>query len=125
MQVGWQWRLLICGDLRLHHHAAPQGRDSDLKRNFQSAFGMGRRFAKYSHGGGDHVKVVITFLGDILIDVIFLFSRPTRMNFLTVLIRVKGFFAGLWSDTAAKRQRRLSPGIDLSAERKERISSIR
>lgn len=124
MRVGWRWRLLICGDLRLHHHATPQGRDSDLERNFQSAFGMGRRFAKYSRGGRDYPKLIITFLGDFLIDVMFLFSRPGRMNFLTLFVRTKGFFAGLWSDTAAERQRRFSAGNDSSEERNERISSI-
>ena len=48
MQMGWRSRLLICGDLHLSHHAALQGRDSELARNFQSAFGMGRRFAKFA-----------------------------------------------------------------------------
>src|ERR1017187_6919984 len=88
MQIGWRSRLLICGDLSLSHYSAPQGRDSLLDRNFQSAFGMGRRFAKYSHGGGNYLKLVITFLGDFLIDVMFLFSRPARMNFLIILIRI-------------------------------------
>jgi glycosyltransferase involved in cell wall biosynthesis len=125
MQIGWRSRLLICGDLSLSHYSAPQGRDSLLDRNFQSAFGMGRRFAKYSHGGGNYLKLVITFLGDFLIDVMFLFSRPARMNFLIILIRIKGFFTGLRSDTAAKRQRRCSPEIDSSEQQNGHISSIR
>jgi glycosyltransferase involved in cell wall biosynthesis len=129
MQVGWRHRMLVCGDLRLRHHATPQGRDSDLKRNFQSAFGMGRRFAKYSRGGLDDLRMVGTFLGDLVIDLIFLLTHPTRANLLTTVTRIRGFFTGLRSDTAAIRQMRFSmkvdSTIDSSDPQRERISSTR
>ena len=114
MQVGWRWRLLIFGDLHLQHHSARQGRGSELQTHFQSAFGMGRRFAKYSQGSRDYLKLANTFLGDLLIDVMFLVSRPSQMNFQTTLIRIKGFFAGLRSDTFTKRKILLSPEINSS-----------
>lgn len=114
MQMGWRSRLLICGDLHLSHHATLQGRDSELARNFQSAFGMGRRFAKFAHGGRDYAKLVITFLGDSLIDVMFLLVSPGRMNGATFVIRIKGFFAGLLSETKARRQPELSSNLSSS-----------
>jgi hypothetical protein len=124
MRVGWRSRLLICGDLRLYHHTTPQGRDSDLTRNFQSAFGMGRRFVKYSRGGLDDLKLVATFLGDFAIDLMVLVSRPARMNLLTTLTRVKGFFAGLRSGTEAPTSS-LTAGIDSPKQRRNSVSSIR
>jgi glycosyltransferase involved in cell wall biosynthesis len=124
MQVGWRSRLLICGDLRLRHHATLQGRDSDLQRNFQSAFGMGRRFAKYSRGSRDNLRLVTTFLGDFAIDLMFLLIHPARLNLQTTLTRIKGFFAGLRSDTDAKRQRRFTASTSSSKPQSERISSI-
>jgi glycosyltransferase involved in cell wall biosynthesis len=108
MQIGWRSRLLVCGDLHLSHHASLQGRDSELARNFQSAFGMGRRFAKFAHGGRDWVKLGGTFLGDSVIDAMFLLVSPGRMNGATFITRIKGFFAGLSSETKARRQPELS-----------------
>ena len=125
MQIGWRWRLLICGDLHLEHHASPEGRDSQLQRNFQSAFGMGRRFAKFSRGPGDYLRLVTTFLGDFAIDVLFLCRRPERMNFLATMIRIKGFFAGLRSETPEKPQMSLRHEIHPSERRRRSISSIR
>ena len=121
MQVGWRWRLLICGDLRLHHHATPQGRDSDLKRNFQSAFGMGRRFVKYSRGRRDDLRLVATFLGDFAIDLMFLLRCPTRVNLLTTLTRIRGFFAGLRSATAAVSP---SPPLTVTDSSKQQRNSV-
>jgi hypothetical protein len=124
MQVGWQWRLLLCGDLRLHHHATPQGRDSDLQRNFQSAFGTGRRFVKYSRGSRDYVRLVATFLGDFAVDLMFLLSRPTRVNLLITLTRIRGFFAGLRSGAAAVPPSPLLPGIDSPKQQRNSVSSV-
>ena len=125
MQVGWRSRLLICGDLRLRHHATLQGRDSELKRNFQSAFGMGRRFVKYSRGTRDDLRAIGTFLGDLVIDLIFLLRYPTRLNVRTTLTRISGFFHGLRSDPGARRRRRFSPEAISPKPQGERISSIR
>ena len=125
MQIGWRWRLLICGDLHLEHHASPEGRDSHLQRNFQSAFGMGRRFVKFSRGPSDYRKLVTTFLGDFAIDVLFICSRPNRMNLLATIIRIKGFFAGLRSETAAQPQTLLLREINSREQQSGRISSIR
>jgi glycosyltransferase involved in cell wall biosynthesis len=125
MRVGWRSRLVMCGDLRLRHYATLQGRDSDLKRNFQSAFGMGRRFAKYSNGGCDKLRMVTTFLGDFTIDLIFLLFHPARANLLTTLTRIKGFFAGIQSDTTTTRQIPSSAEIDSAERQPGSISSIR
>jgi glycosyltransferase involved in cell wall biosynthesis len=125
MRVGWRSRLLICGDLRLYHHTAPQGRDSDLTRNFQSAFGMGRRFVKYSRGGLDDLRLVATFLGDFAIDLMVLVSRPARVNLLTTLTRIKGFFAGLRSGAAAPPPSSLLPGIDSQKQPRSSVSRTR
>jgi glycosyltransferase involved in cell wall biosynthesis len=125
MRVGWRSRLLICGDLRLRHHATLQGRDSDLKRNFQSAFGMGRRFLKYSRGSRDDLKLVSTFLGDFAIDLMFLLRYPARLNLQTTVTRIKGFFAGLRSDPDARRWKRSTSKTTSSKSPIERISSIR
>jgi glycosyltransferase involved in cell wall biosynthesis len=124
MRVGWHWRLIIVGDLHLQHHSAKQGRDSELQTNFQSAFGMGRRFAKYSRGGRDHLEVVTTFLGDFLIEAMFLIGRPSRTKVLAILYRIKGFFDGLRSDTSTKWQAQFLAEIDSSEEKTRRISSI-
>jgi hypothetical protein len=124
MQVGWQSRLLIFGDLHLQHHSAKQGRDSEIQMNFQSSYGMGRRFAKYSRGGWDNLKLVNTFLADFLIDVMFLVKRPSRINLRTVLIRIKGFFAGFRSGTSTKVRPQFSSKINSTGNNSGHISSI-
>jgi len=123
MQVGWKWRLLICGDLILQHHSSPDGRDTELARNFQSAFGSGRRFAKYSSGALDFLILIVTFLGDSAIDAANLLSRPTRMNLKTLFVRIHGFFAGLGSDIAAERQSPAIRNINSPEPERDTISS--
>jgi glycosyltransferase involved in cell wall biosynthesis len=125
MQVGWRRRLLICGDLHLQHHATLQARDPEIDRNFQSAFGMGRRFAKYSRGSRDRLTLATTFLGDFAIDLMFLLSRPGRMNLLTTLTRIRGFFEGLRSDAGAAAPASRLTGIDSSKQQRDSAPSIR
>jgi glycosyltransferase involved in cell wall biosynthesis len=123
MRVGRRCRMLICGDLRLEHHASPQGRDSELDRNFQSAYGMGRRFAKYSRGGWDTLTMIQTFAGDFAIDVLFLLSHPTRLNLQATRIRIKGFFAGLRSNVPPATIAPLLPRVDSSEQQSRHVST--
>lgn len=96
MRVGENWRLWICGDLLVRHHGEPQGRDSQLQRIFQTGFGTGRRFAQNTYAFRDHLTMVRTFVGDLLVDVVAFLSRPSRVDLLTILVRIQGFSAG-WS----------------------------
>jgi glycosyltransferase involved in cell wall biosynthesis len=125
MRVGWRSRLLICGDLRLRHHAVLQGRDSDLKRNFQSGFGMGRRFAKYSRGGWDNFQLITTFLGDFAIDLLFLVSHPGKSSLRTTITRIDGFFAGLRSEKSIGGYNRLPSKVSSPEQRRQSASTVR
>jgi glycosyltransferase involved in cell wall biosynthesis len=97
IRVGMQWKLLVCGHLRVKHHCSAQGRDTDLQRLGQSSFGVGRRFAKYARTYGDYVTIVRTVLGDLVIDAVAFVRKPSRASFLTAFVRLRCFFAGFWS----------------------------
>jgi glycosyltransferase involved in cell wall biosynthesis len=124
MQVGWRSRLLICGDLLLCHYATPQGRDSDLERNVQSAFGMGRRFVKFSRSRRDDLTLIATFLADCAIDLMFLVRRPAPINFRITVGRIMGFFAGLRSAAPEVPPPAVLSGIDSSKPQSDRVSSL-
>jgi glycosyltransferase involved in cell wall biosynthesis len=93
--IGTQWRLLLWGDLHLCHHCTKEGRFSDVDRMFETGFGTGRRFAKYARTPWDYVIVARTFLGDLVVDVLAFFARPSRYTFLATFARMSGFVQGL------------------------------
>ncbi len=97
MLVARNWRLALCGDLRLWHHCTQQGRDSDVGRMFQTAFGVGRRFGKYRKGWPDFIVIAQSFIGDLLVDILAFLARPSGNSFLIIFARVRGFFHGLIS----------------------------
>ena len=97
MRVGMNWQMLICGDLRIEHHSAPQGRDTDLERNRQCAFGVGRRLAKYRRGLADDFTMFTTAAGDFVIDLLYFLTRPSGLRLVTPFVKMKGLLAGLRS----------------------------
>jgi glycosyltransferase involved in cell wall biosynthesis len=124
MRVGRNWRLLICGDLHVQHHCTAQGRESDLPRLFQSSFGTGRRFAQYARSARDYWTVAVTFFGDLLIDLLVFSMRPRQVNLLAIFVRMKGFIAGLRSETAAKRPAAPLPTINSMGQEPGRLTRL-
>lgn len=100
-RVGRRSRLLLCGDLRLKHHGAPQGRASNLDRMYQTGFGSGRVFAKQARTVMDHCTIAYCLFGDFLVDLLVFAGHPSRYNFLAVFARVAGFLSGMKSWRAA------------------------
>lgn len=96
MYVGQHWRLLLCGDLMVNHHLAAPGRDSMLRRFYETGFGVGRRTAKNMSGPADYLTVARTFVADVIVDVLTFLGTPSRLAFGTIFTRIRGFFAG-WS----------------------------
>lgn len=123
MRVAETWDLWICGDLLIKHHGAPQGRDSQLGRVFQTGFGTGRRFAKSVSTLRDVLTMVRTMFGDSLIDVVACFGHPSYPAFMTMFVRNQGFAAGWLS------YNRRVPGVDsqdplkIDAERQRAVSA--
>jgi glycosyltransferase involved in cell wall biosynthesis/O-antigen ligase len=95
MLVARQWRLSLCGDLRVWHHCTQQGRESDVGRMFQTAFGVGRRFGKYNEGWSDSIVIARSFIGDLLVDILAFIARPSGNSFRIISARTRGFFHGL------------------------------
>jgi glycosyltransferase involved in cell wall biosynthesis len=125
MRVGENWRLWICGDLLVRHHGEPQGRDSHLQRIFQTGFGTGRRFAKNAHTLRDQLTMVRTFVGDFLVDVVAFLSRPSRVDLLTIPVRIQGFSAG-WSSYGRVGTRTMPPQRKRPVEADtQRVASVK
>ena len=77
--------------------AQRKGGTPDVDRVFETAFGTGRRFAKYARTPWDYVIVTRSFVGDLVVDVLAFVAHPSRYSFLTTFARVSGFFHGLTS----------------------------
>jgi glycosyltransferase involved in cell wall biosynthesis len=118
MRVGEQWELRICGDLLLEHHGAPQGRDSQLERVYQTGFGTGRRFAKSVSTLRDLFAMLRTIFGDSVVDVVASCANPSVPTFMTIFARNRGFWAG-W---VSVNRRTLRKGDDQKIENRYRRS---
>lgn len=94
--VGRNSRLVICGDLRIRHHRAPQSRDHDVDRTYQDGFGTGRTYAK--HGTWtDYPLLLGVSVGEILVSLLAFVSNPSRNRWLFIFARPAGVLAGIRS----------------------------
>lgn len=100
-RVGRNFRLLICGDLHVKHHRAPESRDGDTHRAYQDGFGSGRTFAKQSKPY-DYPLLLWIILADMLVGVLAFARKPSRQRALLPFARSLGILAGCKSNTPAK-----------------------
>ena len=97
IQVGKNWRLLLCGDLQLQHHGSAEGRDSSAERMLQNSFGAGRRFAKQPRTLRDRFVMARTLLGDLVVDTLSLLSSPSWDRASISPARIRGLILGIRS----------------------------
>lgn len=95
MRVGDKSRLLIWGDLQLAHKQDTQARHSPWRQTWRAAFGLGHSFASRSRSWRDWITIVHVPVGELIIDVMMLMSRPSAEGMKVGLYRIKGYFAGL------------------------------
>jgi glycosyltransferase involved in cell wall biosynthesis len=96
-RIGKRWRLVMCGDLRLEHHCAPQSRDSGIQRTFQAGFGTGRSFGKNASRILDYLELLRVIVCEFALDALICVRQPSRDRLLTPFARTWGFLAGLRS----------------------------
>ena len=100
-RVGKSSRLVLCGDLPIEHHCAPQSRDSDVQRTFQAGFGIGLGFAKNATQMLDYLELARVIICEFLVDSVACAYKPTRQKLLMPFARTAGFFQGLRSFRAS------------------------
>ena len=96
-QVGRQWRLVVCGDLHLEHHASPNHRVRGAEQVYQTAFGLGRGFARRAGGVCDYLAILRYVLAEFFVDLLSFTRRPSRGALLAAFARPRGIFVGLRS----------------------------
>jgi glycosyltransferase involved in cell wall biosynthesis len=102
--VGRHSRLVICGDLHIKHHRAPQSRDHDVHRTYQDGFGTGRTYAKHSRWT-DYPLLLGVSAGDILVSLLAFVTNPSRNRWLFIFARPAGVLAGIRSYESSEDQR--------------------
>lgn len=97
LEVGRHWRLILCGDLHLEHHRSPNNRVEGVRQIWESAFGIGRSFAKRMRGAPDGMLIVRHVLGELFIDALAFLRHPSPTRLSIPLARTAGIVAGLCS----------------------------
>jgi glycosyltransferase involved in cell wall biosynthesis len=97
MQVGERWRLAICGDLHVRHLRDGESRYPNHVQTWRASFGLGRSFAKRRQRALDWISIFHVLAGEVLIDVLALFARPSLVALKLPVWRVNGFVSGLGS----------------------------
>lgn len=93
-RVGRNSRLVLCGDLTLEHHCAPQSRASNVQRTYQAGFGTGRSFGRNASALRDYFEFVRVLLGEFLVDSLALCHAPSREMAVAPFARAGGFISG-------------------------------
>ncbi|MDZ4796655.1 MAG: glycosyltransferase family 2 protein [Bryobacteraceae bacterium] len=102
MRVGDNWRLIICGDLRLRHLMDGEARHSHAFQTWRAAFGLGRIYAKRRRNIADRIAALQVATGELLIDSLVLLKQPSFNNAQVTWMRLKGFTQGYISFKAAR-----------------------
>jgi hypothetical protein len=97
MDVGSRSRLLFCGDLEIEHHMDSQGRLPAVRQIWRAAFALGRSFTKRRKGPADWFRIAQIMVGEFLVDLVVLVSRPSTQNLKIVVSRQRGFYSGMTS----------------------------
>lgn len=95
-RVGKRWRLVICGDLHVRHHYAPQSRPSDVSRVYQDGFGSGRVFAKHARRW-DRLELVRFLICDFGVSALAVLQNPSAIRARSAFARTAGIIAGVQS----------------------------
>jgi glycosyltransferase involved in cell wall biosynthesis len=105
MTLGQNWKLLICGDLKIAHHMDDQSRHAPAKQVWRAAFGLGRSYAKRSRSFVDKLSAVHLVIGEFLIDLVVLATRPSLNSCRIPVARLRGFASGFASWRSGNKQK--------------------
>jgi glycosyltransferase involved in cell wall biosynthesis len=97
MDVGSEWRLLLCADITLEHHRSAVARDDDVSSLFQNGFGMGRGFARRARTALDWGRIAQYALGETTVQFLRFLHRPGRDRLRGVIAFPRGMVSGLLS----------------------------
>jgi glycosyltransferase involved in cell wall biosynthesis len=100
LEVGTQWRLVLCAELALEHRRSATARDNEVSGLFQNGFGMGRGFARRARTALDYAAVARYAVGETLVQVLRFLHRPSRERLLGVAAFANGLRRGLASAPA-------------------------
>ncbi len=93
-RVGQEWRLMLCGDLLMEHHSAPESRETSVQRTYQAGFGTGRLLRRNALLPADLVEFARVLVGEFFIDVLGLLRSPSKERAQAAFARAGGFLAG-------------------------------
>lgn len=96
-RVARTWQLILCGDLHLEHHCAPQSRDSGVERTYQAGFGIGRGFGKNAVRASDYLELLRLMLCEFAVDSIACIQNPSLDSARMIFARTRGLVAGVQS----------------------------
>jgi glycosyltransferase involved in cell wall biosynthesis len=97
LEVGTEWRLVLCAELTLEHRRSTTARADEVSGLFQNGFGMGRGFARRARTALDYAAVVRYAIGETLVQVLRFLHRPSRERLLGVAAFARGLRRGLAS----------------------------
>ncbi len=93
-RVGHNWKLILCGDLKLEHHCSPQSRDTVVQRTYQAGFGTGRSLGKNVSTFADYLEVARVLICEFFVDAAVCLRSPSRERMLTPFARAAGLVSG-------------------------------
>lgn len=97
LEVGSEWRLLLCADIALVHHRSGTAREDEVSGLFQNGFGMGRGFARRARTMLDYLRVLRYAVGETFVQVLRFLHRPSRARLRGVIAFARGMHAGFSS----------------------------
>lgn len=97
LDVGSEWRLLLCADIGLVHHRSGTAREDEVSELFQNGFGMGRGFARRVRSMLDVARVARYAAGETLVQILRFLHRPSQRRLRGIISFVRGMRAGLTS----------------------------
>lgn len=92
-------KLMLYGNLKISHNISTENRSDDLRRLWESSYGIGRSFAKRKTKPSDRGTILKYSLGEFLIDLSIFIKQPNMFKFKTIFTRPKGYIKGLKSVT--------------------------
>lgn len=95
------WRLVLCGDLVIEHHCAPESRDNNVQRTYQAGFGTGRSLRRNALLPADFLELARVLIGEFFVDTLAVLRSPSRESARAAFARAGGLLAG-WRSMGGK-----------------------
>lgn len=103
MRVGKDWRLVLCGDLKLKHHITATARQSGSRQVYECSYGIARSQLSRSR----NLQAILWLLWyawmELLLDLLSFLRRPSVLKARVIVNRQRGLIDGALSVSAKPR----------------------